>query len=226
MTLWTRSKQASSNARLEEPAKRLLQAVVADPGLHSRFLNMLSLLEHIGSRKIMLSQMKGDLDKEILQHMAEETRHAFFFKNQAERMHGRALDDYSPDHTLCPAAARAYFGRLDAGITRMLSQAPKRTPYLWVSFIIEIRAGWIYHFYQQALEEAHVGVSLKSVIAEEEKHLAEMQESLNQAGLMNDLLLVRAAGLETQLFTKLLDALLSEIKETGMDVAWKKSHIA
>src|SRR6185369_14885113 len=110
---------------------------------------------------------------------------------------------YESGHTLCPAEARAYFGRLDAEITNALEGANPRAPYLWVSFIIEIRAGWVYHYYQQALAEAGHSISLKSVIAEEEKHLAEMQEALADMNAMNDVLFARATKAETELFTKL-----------------------
>jgi hypothetical protein len=224
MMLWKQSGEAAFNQRLEAPLKILLQRVVATPDLHSRFLNMLSLLEHVGSRKIMLSQMRQSLDKEILKHMAEETRHAFFFKHQAERIAGHDIGDYENENTLCPAEARAYFGRLDAKITQALHGTNPRAPYLWVSFIIEIRAGWVYHYYQQALADAGL-FSLKSVIAEEEKHLAEMQDSLNAMGAMNDVLFARAAHAETRLFGKLLDALLAHTAGS-MEAPWQKSLTA
>jgi hypothetical protein len=207
MELWKRCGEASSNARLEAPLKALLRAVIAAPPLHSGFLNMLSLLEHVGSRKIMLSQMNGPLDRDTLQHMAEETRHAFFFKQLAERIAGTRISGYEPCHTLCPAPARAYFGRLDAEVSRALRDTSPRAPYLWVSFIVEIRAGWVYHFYQQALAEVGAGISLRSVIAEEDRHLADMRESLETLGAMNEELLARAAGIETGLFSRLLAAL-------------------
>lgn len=159
----------------------------------------------------MLSQMRENMDKETLKHMAEETRHAFFFKQQAERFNPQECADYGPSATLCPAAARMYFGRLDAGMRKLLGEnAPTRAAYSWMSFIIELRAAWAYPLYEAALKEARASVPLKSVIAEEEKHLAEMETTLRDLGLMNDLLLAHAAALETKLFARLLDALLNE----------------
>src|ERR1051326_7168135 len=131
--LWARCGEEGSNARLEERLKRFLKSVVNDAVLHSRFLNMLSLLEHIGSRKIMLSQMHSPLDKEILKHMTEETRHAFFFKHQAERLAGHEIANYEDEETLCAAEAKMYFGRLDAELSEMVSHAPTRAAYLLVS---------------------------------------------------------------------------------------------
>jgi hypothetical protein len=211
MNLWTRCGEGNSNARLEDPTRRFLKSVTGRSETHSRFLNMLSLLEHIGSRKIMLSQMRGDMDKEILKHMAEETRHAFFFKHQAERLAGHALENFDASSTLCAAEAKMYFGRLDAEIKHILGdKAPSQAAYLWVSFIVELRAAWIYPLYEAALKEANISIPLKSVIAEEEKHLAEMEENLQALGMMNDIHLARMAAAETKLFTRILDALLKE----------------
>ena len=84
------SATARLNEALEQPFQDFLTAVLADDRNHVRFLNMLSLLEHLGSRKIMLSQMKGILTQDILKHLAEETRHAFFFKREAEKLCGIA----------------------------------------------------------------------------------------------------------------------------------------
>jgi len=145
----------------------------ADPGPHARFLNMLSLLEHIGSRKIMASQEKAEWDHDILKHLAEETRHAFFFKRAAERMARRALD-YSAANTMAGASARAYMGRLDAEIARHLGPSAAALPYLYMSLIVELRAVWTYRIYQKVLAGQDAGLSLKSVLAEEELHLAAM----------------------------------------------------
>src|SRR5579863_4921348 len=79
-----------------------LSSVCAAPEAHARFLNTLSLLEHIGSRKIMLTRAIAG-DGRILKHLAEETRHAWFFKRAAERLAGRALD-YAAQSTLAGTA--------------------------------------------------------------------------------------------------------------------------
>jgi hypothetical protein len=127
-------------------------------------------------------------------------------------LNGSPLGDFAPEHTLCPAAGRMYFGRLDAGLSKLLGpSAPARAAYLWVSFIIELRAGWVYPFYEKMLAEKKISLPIKSVIAEEEKHLEEMQSDLTQLGMMNDILFARAAALETKLFTRLLGALSAEV---------------
>jgi hypothetical protein len=149
-----------------------LESICTEPALHARFLNTLSLLEHIGSRKIMLSRA-GDADGGLLKHLAEETRHAWFFKRAAEKLARRALD-YGAGSTLAGPAARFYMGRLDARISDALRSGDDSLPYLYMSLIIEDRAIWAYRIYQGVLAEQNRGISLVSVLAEENLHLKAM----------------------------------------------------
>jgi hypothetical protein len=161
----------------EKRLTRLLSAVLADGDVHGRFLNTLSLMEHIGSRKIMASQAGGALAAESLKHLAEETRHAFFFKRAADSAAERPLS-YDDADLLAGAEARGYMGRLDGHIAAEV-QGP--AAYLYMSLVIELRAVAFYRFYQDALKRAGTGPNLSSVLAEEKHHLAEMEEAL--AGL-------------------------------------------
>ncbi len=165
-----------NNARHEARVRGFLDEVVAQPQVHARFMNMLSMLEHIGSRKIMLSQMNrhDTLDQDTLQHLSEEARHAYFFKRHAERVAGRELKGWSDENTMCRVPALMYFGRMDAGISQDIAPADS---YPWVSLIIELRACWLYNIYNEAIEAAGVHLPLKSLIAEEDHHLAEMYEN-------------------------------------------------
>jgi hypothetical protein len=165
-----------------EPVGRRLRWWIDRPSEHARFLNTLALMEHIGSRKIMVSQTRGELGQEVLKHLAEEARHAFFFKRAAEGLARRSLpfDDVS---AIRPASARMYFGRLDASIADALGPVTSsEVPYLYVSLIIELRAIWTYRLYHQALLDAGARLSLKSLLAEEELHLQHMLERLNELG--------------------------------------------
>jgi hypothetical protein len=198
----------SLNKPLEAPFEELLRAIIENSHRHAQFLNMLSLLEHIGSRKIMLSQMRTALTQEVLKHLAEETRHAAFFKREAERVAGAAIESYSDDETICAAAARGYFGRLDARLTAMLpAGAPAKTPYLWVSLIIELRAVWIYNRYQRELAQVGFPLSLRGVLAEEERHLTDLAVHLDQSGFETVRALPAASVGERGLFERLLCAL-------------------
>jgi len=163
-----------TNSRDLAPLMRArLVAFCADAAVHARFLNMLSLMEHIGSRKIMLSQAKAEFVQSTLRHLAEETRHAYFFKRLAEKLARRPLSFSEPD-TIAPASARAYMGRLDAAITNRLNGGGSELPYLYMSLIVELRAVWLYRLYQDVLDTEKTGIAIKSVLAEEELHLDAM----------------------------------------------------
>jgi hypothetical protein len=168
-----------SNRRLVARVRARLIAVCAERPLHARFLNMLSLLEHVGSRKIMTSPAMGEAGLERLKHLAEEARHAFFFKRAAERMALHPLD-YTAANTIAGASARLYMGRLDVEISRELGRCAPALPYLYMSLIVELRAVWIYRIYQIVLMEQKAGLTLKSILAEEELHLRAMFARLRE----------------------------------------------
>ena len=107
-TAWPLSEIEVSSADLVEPVRRRLTWLVEHPREHARFLNTLSLMEHIGSRKIMASQTHGPLGRDVLKHLAEETRHAFFFKKAAESLARRPLE-YGEQETIRPTSARIVF---------------------------------------------------------------------------------------------------------------------
>jgi len=158
--------------------KKRLGWFCAHPAAHARFLNTLSLMEHIGSRKIMASQSEHGLSGDTLRHLAEETRHAYFFKRAAEKLARHALD-YSVSETIAGAAARGYMERLDAEILRELADAESALPYLYMSLIVELRAVWFYRLYQETLATHEQSLSLRSVLAEEELHLGAMLARLS-----------------------------------------------
>jgi len=190
-----------------------LHTICANTAQLSRFLNMLSMLEHIGSRKIMLSQMNGALDQETLKHLAEETRHAFFFKRNAERFRGRELN-YSANDMMAYYAARMYFGRLDSAAARALRPIwPPHAPYILVSLLIELRAGWLYHAFDETLVAANIPLSLKSIIAEEDMHLRDMTAAALAAIGSDTAVIAQLMQVEQKLFEKFWTALQLEIAQ-------------
>jgi hypothetical protein len=199
-TAWPLSEIEASSADLVEPVRRRLAWWVERPNEHARFLNTLSLMEHIGSRKIMASQTRGPLGQEILKHLAEETRHAYFFKRAAESLARRSLE-FDDTDAIRLASARMYFGRLDASIDDTLGpDVHIEVPYLYVSLTVELRAIWTYRLYQEVLKERPVGLSLKSVLAEEELHLEQMTGRLRELGAEPEARVPRFARLEDRLF--------------------------
>lgn len=197
---WTASGMKDNNAQYVARVRSFLEELVEDKPRHALFLNMLSMLEHLGSRKIMVSQMNRVMTQDTLQHLAEEARHAYFFKRNAERVAGEALDGWTDENTMCRIPAAMYFGRLDANITKIVGE---EAAYGWVSLIIELRACWLYDIYQEVLERSSDHMSLKSLLAEEDKHLAEMFE---MCGEQYDTL-KKLSALETGLFVTLWEYL-------------------
>jgi hypothetical protein len=196
----------SSSETLESRVHVLLDRIGGDAALGARFLNTLSLMEHIGSRKIMISQSRGGvLNADTLQHLAEETRHAFFFKRAAEALAGGPLG-YEDNDLLAATPARYYMARLDARIARA---AKGRDAYLFMSYIVEVRAVWFYNLYDRVLKAAGRTLKLTSLLAEEKSHLADMRAQLAGPELKTQLAAFSAH--ENRLFVRLLDGLEASV---------------
>ncbi len=195
------------NESLVEPTAAMLGRLIGDRQLHARFMNTLSMLEHLGSHKIMATQHGPAIDQPTLKHLAEEARHAFFFKRQAEREAGRQLANDAAG-LLAPLPARRYFQRLEAEIVRALPKdADRRAAYLTMSMIVEFRAVWGYRLYQTALTRAGHALSLKSLLAEEAGHLTDMAERLRSVGQFSLVGIRALCGVEKSLYERLLATL-------------------
>jgi len=198
---------AAANDDLVLTTRSVLNRVVAEAPQHARMLNTLSLLEHMGSHKIMATQHAANIEQATLRHVAEEAHHAYFMKRQAEKTAERPLEYVRAD-LLAPAAARMYFQRLEAAMVRTLAGVSNtRAVYLYMSMIVEFRALWFYGLYQQTLQRARHALSLKRVLGEEQNHLSEIAHRLETAGNLNDAHTAELLGYEKTLFTRLLGAL-------------------
>lgn len=198
---------AADNAELSSRTRTLLDAIVAEPTRHARMINTLSLLEHMGSHKIMATQHSSTIDQATLKHVAEEAHHAFFMKRQAEKAAARALEYVAAD-MLAPASARMYFQRLEGATVRALGEKRSaRAAYLYMSMIVEFRALWFYGLYEQALKRARHALSLKRVLGEEQAHLSDMAERLEAGGELDDARAAQVLGAERKLYLRLLGAL-------------------
>jgi hypothetical protein len=198
---------AADNTALVDRTRALLDLVVAQPQRHARMTNTLSLLEHMGSHKIMATQHSAAIDQPTLKHVAEEAHHAYFMKRQAEKTAERALE-YVADDLLAPSSARLYFQRLESATLRALgAQRSARAAYLYMSMIVEFRALWFYGLYDQALKHARHALSLKRVLGEEQAHLGDMAERLDAGGELDDARAAEILAAERLLFSRLLGAL-------------------
>jgi hypothetical protein len=192
------------NADLFTATRALLERIVPAAQPHARLLNTLSLLEHMGSHKIMATQHSAGIDQATLRHVAEEAHHAYFMKHQAEKQAGRELE-YVPADLLAPVSARMYFQRLEAKMKRTLTVMKNdRTVYLYMSLIVEFRALWFYGLYQQLLERLRQPLSLKRVLGEETHHLREIAAHLESHGELRDAHVAEFLATEKTLFARLV----------------------
>lgn len=205
---------AADNAELTPRTRAVLDSFICEPGRHARMLNTLSLLEHMGSHKILATQHSAAMDQATLKHVAEEAHHAFFMKRQAEKTAGRALE-YAAADLLAPSSARMYFQRLEGATVKTLGpERSMRAAYLYMSAIVEFRALWFYELYQQALSRARHALNLKRVLGEERAHLADMAERLEADGDGNGAHAAELLRIEKLLYTRLLRGLEREVDIT------------
>ena len=166
---------------------QLLPNIINDDQQHARWLNTLSMMESVGARKIAGYVDPIHVDELTLQHASEEARHAHYLKRQISKI-GQKLPDYSRDNLLAPRASYHYLHRLDWTCSRYLKQkgltgrALKNHSYLYVTYLIEVRAMKLYHTYQAALTHSSSPVHVRSILKEEEGHLANMTAQLDQTG--------------------------------------------
>jgi len=149
----------------------------ANPALHARFLNTLSLLEYMGARKILKSQREEKISAQVLAHAAEEIRHAQTFKKLALKMSSGNLSSYSEDHLLCGKEAKEYFQTLDKAVHDEIGEDAFAN-YLYTTLLIEERANQVYPVYEPVLARAGFPGVLAGIVKEEDAHLREILTAL------------------------------------------------
>ena len=163
----------------------LMDTIVADDHVHAAWLNTLSLMENCGAKKIAAFEHPIETNLIILKHAAEEFRNAYYLKKQISKLTESGFDDYSDNALLAPNSSRNYLKKLDVEVCRFLRDEYQMSgrqlfygAYLLVTYAIEVRADSLYEAYQKALTAIDSKVNVKSIIAEEEGHLKEMQDML------------------------------------------------
>jgi hypothetical protein len=192
-----------------------LRTVCRDSGVHARFANTLSMLEHIGSVKIARTQSGDGITEGVLEHLAEEARHAQVLKRMARRIAGADAGDYRDEMLVAGPAARRYFLRLDAlvhGFCRRELPASIRSQaaYNLVTWLVERRAMWLYPAYQSIMEEEGLRLSVRSIIGEETKHLEEIYQGMCSIGVDRHPGLTGLIEGESALFGSLAGAMMEE----------------
>jgi hypothetical protein len=196
--------------RLED----FIAAIVADPALHARWLNTFSYLEYVGFRKIVKSQRAEVLTAAILGHACEEGRHALGLKKLAIKLGGAQFDSYAPEVLLCGEEAEAYFQDLDrtcdeAFAGRSEAERGKLT-YCYVTWLVERRALDIYGTYKKALGDSEIARKLGGLLAEETKHLADVEGVLHTSDPEFSTRSNEFEAVEAALYQNFIDALTRE----------------
>ncbi|MEJ5104318.1 hypothetical protein [Chryseobacterium sp. MYb328] len=165
----------------------LLKRIVQDGNTHAKWLNTLSFMENAGARKISKCEHPVMVTLIQLKHAAEEHRHAYYLKKQIGKIDPELCKTYENKELLAPIATRQYLHSLDIKACRYLQyvfqltkEELKYAAYLFVTYAIEVRADELYPVYQEILTEESSKIMVKSIILEEEGHLEEMINQLNE----------------------------------------------
>jgi hypothetical protein len=198
----------------EEQLQQILDIIVPSDELHGKWLNSLSMMENTGARKISKYEHPVHTDIVVLKHAAEEARHAYYLKKQIGKLGEVSCPDYSYPYLLAPVESHHYLNMLDVEACRYLKnkmqlegRALKHGAYLLVTYAIEVRADMLYGVYQDALTKYGSKVNVKSIILEEEGHLAEMQRMLQDFHPDWEALAKDMCAVEDKLFNIWVDAI-------------------
>ncbi len=196
--------------------KKHLNDIIQNNELHARWLNMLSYLEFVGSRKIFKTQKTGILNEEILKHASDEARHALILKQMCLKL-GINPDEnnktYESDGLLCGYSAYRYFQSLDSMVKHDLDPKYGKEKdfsyrcYVYVSYIIEVRANWLYAIYSDILKQANSAVSVSGIINDEVRHLDDMEKEIRRVDPNCQARIPALLQKESDYFQRFLDTL-------------------
>jgi hypothetical protein len=197
----------------------LFTKIVTDDTLHAKWLNTLSLMENTGARKISASEDPATVTYIILKHAAEEHRHAFYLKKQIEKIEAAFCPTYAPEYLLAANQSKSYLNQLDIDVCRYLKDKLALTgselrfaAYLLVTYAIEVRADELYPVYQEVLTDTGSKINVKSIILEEEGHLEEMINQLQNFSSDWQVYADKAVAIETRLFEQWVEHLGRELE--------------
>ena len=170
--------------------------------LHGRWLNTLSFLEYIGTRKILKSLPAQILNETLLSHITEEALHSLFFKKLARKV---TLGDcsFGKKELLAPDECENYFQNLDRK-AETLSGRDKILNYLYTTWIVETRAVRVYSLYNQILREKRFSFTLNSILKDEEKHLNQVKNLIQERDNRHEIHFQELTAFEGREFGSLL----------------------
>lgn len=196
----------------------ILETIVNDNILHSKWLNTLSYMENAGAKKISASEHKEEVTLLILKHAAEEHRHAYYLKKQLAKLDESLCKTYTNAELLAPNHTKYYLNNLDVKVCRYLKEHfnlsgydLKFAAYLFVTYAIEVRADELYPIYQGVLTAQESRVTVKSIILEEEGHLEEMLNQLKEFSPDWEKHAEKIIAIETAMFKEWMVGLQEEL---------------
>lgn len=200
--------------------KNILEGIIGSNNLHARWINTLSMMENTGARKISAAEDKTKVTLVVLKHAAEEARHAYYLKKQIAKIDEKLCPDYSAESLLCPVISASYLNKLDIAVCRYLKNELhlktaelKYGAYLLVTYAIEMRADTLYPAYQEVLSNTGSKVNVKSIIAEEETHLAEMLHQMETFFTDWEMHARKVVEIEEELFAYWIQGLKKELMQ-------------
>ncbi len=194
--------------------RELIRVIIKQPGLHARFLNTLSFMEYCGAQKIAQAARSLEKSSFLLEHLAEEFRHAHYLRSLAEKTAIAGHVEFDYNNYLSIKSSKALLCDLDRQIC--LFHKDIKSPlnitefsYLLTTYAIECRALVFYHIYQEELDQEGIGLSLKSILSEERHHLDCINAQLKTCGI-SKASCQKAIELESLLYEKWLRAIAHE----------------
>lgn len=206
---------------MDKSLKNLLEHIVSNVNWHHRFLFTLSYLENSGARKIIKSMDPLQVSLAMLKHGNEESRHAYFFRKQIEKLR---MDPNEIVPFLGGFKTKNYLRILDIEICRAFKKnytsskkELKNASYLLTTYIVEIRALKLFCLYQEVLKAQFSDINIQSIISEEESHLKDMEDDIHR-NLKIKNLLSTALKLETIIYQDFINGLWQEIELGGTQI--------
>ncbi len=188
---------------------KILERIISDKTTHSSWLNTLSFLEYIGTRKMLKSLPAHSLNETLLEHINEESRHSLFFKRLAKKVSGKDLS-FHEHEMLCSKQAESYFQQIDQK-SKTLSRSNTILNYLYTTYIVELRATLVYSIYNKILERNDFPFTVNCILKEEEKHLETVMYSIKKLDPFSEQNFEEIKEYEHQIYFTLLRNLEEEV---------------
>jgi hypothetical protein len=151
----------------------------------------------------------------ILGHACEDGRHALGLKKLTIKLGGAQFDSYAPEALLCGEEAEAYFQDLDQACDEAFADRSNeeraRLVYGYETWLVERRALDVYQVYKRALGESEIARKLGGVLAEETKHLADVEALLYTGDPEFSTRSKEFEAVEAVLYQNFIDALAHEL---------------